>query len=79
MFLEMEIFDFLPAGHDAGPAAETHVLPLRVEGAVVDDADVLGVGGEGGELVAAAVVVMVGHGVGEAADNGFSDVCHKSQ
>lgn len=41
---------------------------------MVDGADVGGVGGEGAEVVAAELVVVVCHCVGEAADYCFCDV-----
>jgi hypothetical protein len=41
---------------------------------VVDDADIVCLVGEGGELVALEIVVVIGHCVGEAADDGFGDV-----
>ena len=74
VFLEVEFFYFLPAGHDAGAAAEFDGAPLLVEVLVVDCADVGGLGGEGGHVVAFELVVVVGHCVGEAADDGFGDV-----
>ena len=74
MFLEVELFDFLPARHDAGAAADADVAPHGVEVLVVDRADVAGGAGEGGEVVAAEFVVVVRHGVGEAADDGFRNV-----
>lgn len=48
VFLEMEFFDFLPAGHHAGSAADVDVPPHAVEVLVVDCADVGGGAGEGG-------------------------------
>ena len=74
MFLEVEFLDFLPARHHSGAAADADVAPHAVEVLVVDCADVLGVGGEGGEVVAGEGVIMVGHCVGEAADDCFGDV-----
>jgi hypothetical protein len=74
VFLEMQVFNFLPAGHDAGSAAETHVAPHLLEVLVVHGADVVCLVREGCELVAAEVVVVVGQCVGEAADYGFGDV-----
>jgi hypothetical protein len=41
---------------------------------VVDYAYVVCLVGEGGHLVAFEVVVMVCHGVGKAADDGFGDI-----
>lgn len=78
MFLEVQLFDFLPAGHDACSAAETHAPPHGVEVLVVDDADIVGLRGECGKLVAGEVVVVVCHCVCEAADDSFSDICFKS-
>lgn len=76
MFLEVEIFDFLPAGHDAGSAAETDVVPLGVDVAVVDGADVLCLRCKSRHFVAAAVVIVIRHCVGEATDDGFGYVYH---
>jgi hypothetical protein len=70
----MELFDFLPAGHDAGSSSEADTLPHGVEVAVVDNTDVVCFVGEGGHLVAFEVVVMVSHGVGEAADDGSGNI-----
>ena len=70
----MEFFNFLPAGHDASSSPETDVSPHGVEVAVVDDADVVCLVGEGGHLVAFEVMVVICHGVGEAADDGFGHV-----
>ena len=74
VFLEVEFFDFLPARHDAGAAADADVAPHGVEVLVVDRADVAGRAGEGRHVVAAEFVVVVRHRVGEAADDGFCDV-----
>jgi len=70
----MELFDFLPAGHDAGSSSEADAVPHGVEVAVVDDADVVCLVGEGGHLVAFEVMVVICHGVGEAANDGFGHV-----
>lgn len=44
---------------------------------MVDDADISGVGGEGGEVVPGpGTVRVVGHGVDEAADDGFCNICY---
>jgi len=48
----MQVLDFLPAGHDSCSSSESHVPPHLVEVLVVDDADVVGLAREGGELVA---------------------------
>lgn len=42
VLLEMELFDFLPAGHDASAAADADVAVHLVEVLVIDRADVLG-------------------------------------
>jgi len=48
MFLEMQFLDLLPAGHDAGAAADFNLLgPEGVEVAVGHGADVRGAVGEG--------------------------------
>jgi len=70
----MELFDFLPAGHDAGSSSEADALPHRVKVAVIDDADVVCLVGKGGHLVAFEVVVMVCHGIGKAADDCSGDI-----
>lgn len=41
---------------------------------MVDDADVAGMSRESGEFVALPVVVVVGHCIGEATDNGLGNV-----
>lgn len=41
---------------------------------MVDNTDEVGFTRKSGELVASKVVVVVGHGIGEATNNGFSDV-----
>lgn len=41
---------------------------------MVDDTDVVGLIRESSELIALKVMVMVGHCVGEATDDGFGDV-----
>lgn len=74
MLLEVQIFDLLPARHDASAAADAHVAPHAVEVAVVDGANVLRLVREGSEFVASGVVVVIRHSVGEAADDGFGDV-----
>jgi hypothetical protein len=45
---------------------------------VVDHADVSGVTGERGELVAAERVIVVRHCIGEASDDGFGNICTPS-
>ncbi len=74
VLLEMQIFDFLPACHHAGATPDSHGTPLLVKVAVVDGADVSGLAGEGGQVVAFGGVVVVCHGVAEAADDGFGDI-----
>ena len=74
MFLEMKFLDLLPAGHDASAAADADVTPHLVEITVVDCADVFGLARERGEIVAAELMIVVGHGIGEAANNGFGDI-----
>lgn len=74
VFLEVQFLHFLPAGHDTGAAADADVAPHVVEVGVVDGADVGGGAAEGGEVVAFKLVVVVGHCVGEAADDRFGDV-----
>lgn len=70
----MELLDFLPSSHNSGSSTDSDVLPHCVEVLVIDDADVLGLIGKGGEIVASEVVVVVGHRVGKAADDGFGDI-----
>ena len=43
---------------------------------MVDDTNVVGLTRESGELIALKVVVVVGHCIGEATDDGFGDVCN---
>ena len=75
----MEFFYFLPAGHDAGAATEAHFAPHGLEVLVVECPDMRRAVGEGCEFVAAKVVVVVGHCVGEAADDGLGDVCEEER
>lgn len=69
VFAEVLFFDALPACHYSRAAAELDASPHFVKVPVAYGADVFGLAGEGGELVAGPVVVVVGHGVGEAADD----------
>lgn len=75
----MELFDLLPACHDARTTAEADVAPHGVEVLVVDRTDVGRLAREGGQIVAAELVVVVGHRVREAADDCFCDVWIISQ
>lgn len=75
VFLEMEVFDFLPACHYARAAAEMDCVPALVEVLIVDAADVVGLVGEGDEFIAGGAVVVVGHCVDEPPDDGTCDIC----
>ena len=75
MLLEVQVFDFLPTCHDTCSATETNSLPHRVEVLVVNNANVVGLRGECGELIAGEIVVMISHRVCEAAYDGFCDIC----
>lgn len=79
MFLEVKLFDLLPAGHDASASPQSDILPHGIEIPVVDDADVFGVICECGELIALGIMVVIGHCIGEPTDDGPGYVCEKSQ
>jgi hypothetical protein len=46
---------------------------------VVDGADIVGRTGESGQIIAAKVVIVVGHGIAEASDDCFRDIYSGSQ
>lgn len=75
VFLEMKFLDFLPASHNTSATTELDFAsPDGVEVLVVDCADKLGVTRERRKVVAAVLVVVIGHSVCKPADNGFGDV-----
>lgn len=78
VLLEMQLFNFLPTCHDTSAAADVDLAPHCVEVLMIDGSNVIGFGGESGEIVAAELVVVVGHGIGEATYDGFGDVCFVS-
>lgn len=45
---------------------------------MVDDANIAGLTRESGKIIAAKLVVVVFHGIGEASDDGFGDICTQS-
>jgi len=69
------LLHFLPPSHHASATTKTHVLPHIVEIAVVDGADEGCAVGKRGQVVAGELMVMFGHGIGEAPDDGFGDIC----
>ena len=60
--------------HYAGATANADVTPHCIQIFVRDGADVISGGREGGQIIACEGVIVVGHGVGEAADYSFGDV-----
>lgn len=71
----MACFHFLPARHHAGASADGDAVPGGFEVGVGDCAGELGVGGEGYEVVAIELVIVICHCVDEATDDGFGDIC----
>ena len=74
MLLEMEILDLLPSSHHSGSSTDSDILPHCVEVLVVDDANVLSLISKGGKIVTSEVMIVVGHCVGKATDDGFGDI-----
>ena len=70
----MQLFNFLPASHHSSASPELYFLPHRIKIPVVDNTDMVGVTRESGELVALPVVVVVGHCIGEASNDGLGDI-----
>lgn len=79
VFLKMPLLDFLPSSHDAGSAANLHSIPRRVEVSVVDGTNISSVRREGHEIITAEGVVVIGHCVDEAADDGPGYICGDCQ
>lgn len=72
----MKFFDSLPPCHHTRATSKSDLIsPHLVHIAMIDRANVLSMGRKGNEVVPGRLVIVIGHRIGESADNGFSNVC----